>query len=186
MAELQEVLTEQGEPTGEFLTKQEIFARGLWRLVTHVWLVDGNGELLVQRRAVGKGIFDGLWDVTIGGGVAAREKSADAAVRELKEELGITAHATELIFIKRFKLPKIIPETGQQMNDFSDTYALFQDVDLVEINQNLKHDEVSQVKKIRLHEIVDEMAQPERSKLWVPHGGAYYRDVVHAITGLAA
>ncbi len=36
IAEMVRVLTEAGEPTGEYLPKPEILERGLWRPVTHV------------------------------------------------------------------------------------------------------------------------------------------------------
>lgn len=183
MIELQDVLDVNGHETGERLPKSEIFARGLWRLVVHVWLVDSDGEVLIQRRAQnkGKGIFDGLWDVTVGGGVKAGEESATAASRELEEELGIVAAPDDLEKVGRYKLPKIIPETGQQMNDFSDTFFLRRDVERVDIHPDPR--EVSLVRKVKINEIVDQTAHPQYGKLWVPHGPVYYADVARIIMG---
>lgn len=183
MPELQDVLDEKGELTGEQLTKDEIFKRGLWRKVVHIWLVDSNKRLLVQRRALKKGIFDGLWDVTVGGGVAAGEEPVDAAIRELKEELGIAADLTDLTYIDRYKLPKTIPETGERMNDFSYTFMLSRDIDIQELQMEPR--EVSSVRLMKLSDLNRSISNPAQSKLWVPHGTEYYVQVANKCMELA-
>lgn len=60
-----------------------------YRLVIHVCIFNSKGQLLIQKRQSFKKSWSGLWDVTVGGGVQAGESSADAAERELYEELGI-------------------------------------------------------------------------------------------------
>lgn len=54
-------------------------------------LVLDAGRLLVHRRADHKDVWPGRWDVAAGGVVGAGETWADAARRELAEELGIEA-----------------------------------------------------------------------------------------------
>jgi 8-oxo-dGTP pyrophosphatase MutT (NUDIX family) len=49
------------------------------------------GELLVQLRSDAKDLWPGRWDIGAGGVVAAGERYAAAARRELLEELGIDA-----------------------------------------------------------------------------------------------
>ena len=49
-----------------------------------------DGLLLVHRRAETKDLWPGRWDIGAGGVVAAGEDPADAAARELGEELGVT------------------------------------------------------------------------------------------------
>lgn len=60
-----------------------------YRLVIHVCIFNSKGQLLIQKRQSFKKSWSGLWDVTVGGGVQEGESSADAAERELYEELGI-------------------------------------------------------------------------------------------------
>ena len=57
---------------------------------TFVLLFNGAGELCVHRRTLSKAIYPGFWDVTAGGMVGPGETYAEAAARELHEELGIT------------------------------------------------------------------------------------------------
>ena len=50
-----------------------------------------DGRVLVHRRADDKDVWPGQWDVAVGGVVAAGESYAEAARRELAEEVGIEA-----------------------------------------------------------------------------------------------
>jgi 8-oxo-dGTP pyrophosphatase MutT (NUDIX family)/uncharacterized protein YqgV (UPF0045/DUF77 family) len=59
-----------------------------------VVVTTSDGRLVVQRRAESKDLFPGWWDIGAGGVVGAGESRTDAAVRELDEELGITADLT--------------------------------------------------------------------------------------------
>lgn len=56
--------------------------------VVHIWISDGNGSYLIQRRSPNKRAMPGVWTVT-GGRVNAVEDSLRAANRETFEELGI-------------------------------------------------------------------------------------------------
>lgn len=56
---------------------------------TFVLLFNGAGELCVHRRTLSKAVYPGFWDVTAGGMVGPGETYAEAAARELHEELGI-------------------------------------------------------------------------------------------------
>lgn len=66
---------------------------GEYGLVVCVWVYDGEGKLLLTRRAEGKS-FPGTWENS-GGAVLAGESSRAAIVRELFEETGIRAEEDE-------------------------------------------------------------------------------------------
>ncbi len=57
-------------------------------------LVNSDGDVLVQKRAVGQSMA-GLWEFP-GGKIEANERPEDALVRELHEELGITVKPDDL------------------------------------------------------------------------------------------
>lgn len=54
-----------------------------------------DGRLLVHRRADDKDVFPGWWDLAAGGVLAPAESYAEAAVRELAEELGLVGVVPE-------------------------------------------------------------------------------------------
>lgn len=58
-----------------------------WRLVVAAVIDDGQGHVLVSRRAPGSHL-EGLWEFP-GGGVEDGERAEPALARELVEELGV-------------------------------------------------------------------------------------------------
>lgn len=182
MIELADVLDESGEPTGEKKTKYEIFEQGLWRLVVHVWIVNPDtNQVLIQKRATKKGIFDDLWDISVGGAVMAGEKSVVAASRETEEELGLKFKEDEFELIGRFKIPKFIPERKQQMNEFSDTFLVRGKFNLDDVT--MQEAEVADVVSISLDALIQAVSGAD-SPNWVPHGKEYYEKVTSEIKEL--
>ena len=70
---------------------------GEFGLVVCVWVYDGEGNLLLTRRAKGKS-FAGTWENS-GGAAKAGENSLQAIARELREETGIRAEESEFELI---------------------------------------------------------------------------------------
>ena len=70
---------------------------GEYGLVVCVWVYDGEGNLLLTRRAKGKS-FAGTWENS-GGAARAGESSRQAIARELFEETGIQADEAEFQLI---------------------------------------------------------------------------------------
>lgn len=59
-----------------------------YRLVVHVCVFNSRNQLLIQKRQPLKKGWPGKWDVSVGGVVQVGENSAQAAQRELREEIG--------------------------------------------------------------------------------------------------
>ena len=62
--------------------------KGYYRLVIHVCIFNKEGKMLIQKRNPNKK-WGNKWDISVGGCVAAGETSDVAAMREIKEELGL-------------------------------------------------------------------------------------------------
>ena len=77
-------------------TRREMRAQRLLHRATSIAVFGTDGRLLVHRRADGKDIWPGRWDLAAGGVVAAGEYYLESAVRELAEELGVHVAAHEL------------------------------------------------------------------------------------------
>ena len=79
--------------TGRVHRRGSRWKAGEFGLVVCVWVYDGNGNLLLTRRAPGKS-FAGTWENS-GGAAQAGETSRQAIARELFEETGIRAAEEE-------------------------------------------------------------------------------------------
>ena len=83
----------EGNPTGETMERGEHLKPGQYHLVVHIWIIDGQGRLLIQKRAAHLKLMPDIWAAT-GGSAVAGEDSHTAAARELREELGIETDGT--------------------------------------------------------------------------------------------
>lgn len=95
--------------------------KGEYGLVVCVWVHDGNGHLLLTRRAPQKS-FPGTWENS-GGAAQAGETSLQAVARELFEETGIRAGEEEFELL----------ETRRDRDAFFDFYCLKNDTPLNKI-----------------------------------------------------
>lgn len=85
-----DIYTAERKLTGRTEVRAKELGEGEYRLVVHAAIFNREGHLLIQQRQPFKRGWSGLWDLTVGGAVTAGETSAQAVVRELQEELGLT------------------------------------------------------------------------------------------------
>ncbi|MCP5179834.1 MAG: NUDIX domain-containing protein [Pseudomonadales bacterium] len=69
--------------------RAEVHARGYWHRSAHVFLFDGDGRMLLQRRAADKDLYPGRWDYAVGEHLRSGESYRRGAARGLCEELGL-------------------------------------------------------------------------------------------------
>jgi 8-oxo-dGTP pyrophosphatase MutT (NUDIX family) len=70
-------------------TRSDAARHGLWRRAVHIFVFNNRGELLVCRRPDHLRAYPGLFTSSAGGRVESGETYADAAIRELSEELAV-------------------------------------------------------------------------------------------------
>lgn len=100
--ELFDVLDESFEPSGVVRERSIVHERGDWHRTVHVWVVrrtENSFEVLLQKRAAHKDSFPGCYDISSAGHMQAGEDYGYSAVRELFEELGISAEENELTLL---------------------------------------------------------------------------------------
>jgi len=98
--ELFDVVNERDEVVGR-ATRREVHAQGLRHRATHVVVEDARGRVFLQKRAMAKDTAAGRWDSACSGHVDSGESYEAAAVRELREEIGVVVsgpEALELLF----------------------------------------------------------------------------------------
>lgn len=90
--ELWDVYDENRNLTGRLQRRGDMLEDGVYHLVVHVWTRNSKGEFLLTRRSPNKG-FPHMWEAT-GGSALAGDDSLTAAVREVREETGLTLDPT--------------------------------------------------------------------------------------------
>ena len=88
MDELIDVVNEKNEVIGTAF-RREAWKKKLSRRVSHLWVFNNKGELLISKRPLNIKPYPGIWTSTAGGHVAAGESHEQAAYREAQEELGV-------------------------------------------------------------------------------------------------
>lgn len=135
-----DLLNEHGDPTGKTMVRGARMHAGQYHLVVHIWIVDGRGRILLQRRADTRRLMPGVWAAT-GGSAIAGEDSETAARRELQEELGIATAAGEMTRVGRLR----------RRNAFTDVWLLKRDVKDADIV--LQTEEVAEVRWVTEQEL---------------------------------
>jgi len=75
----------------------EVHRQSLCHRSVLILVYDPQGRLYLQKRGPQKSLYPGRFDLSATGHVRAGEALADAAARELHEELGITAPSLKLL-----------------------------------------------------------------------------------------
>lgn len=110
---------------GEHIRGNELPANA-YHLVVHVWIKNSQGKYLISQRAKNCLTFPLMWEC-VGGSVLKGEDSLQGALRETKEEVGITLSAQngKLLFSKvRSSV------NGKRFNDILDVWLFTYDGDV--------------------------------------------------------
>ena len=178
MDERIDILDEHGKPTGKSCLKSEAHQKGLLHPTVHVWLYTIDGRILIQQRGKNKATHPLLWDVSVAGHVAAGENVVAAAIREVREEIGLTINETDLKSLGTFKAVHKISE------DFID--AELHHIYLCQLKSPLdqlvkQKNEVEDLALIPLFKFAEETWGLASVGKYVPHGPTYYKTIVQEI-----
>lgn len=100
--ELFDILSDDYKETGIVRERTSVHETGAWHKTSHVWIYrkkNSGYDVLLQKRNEHKDSFPGYYDISSAGHIPAGEDYKESALRELKEELGITAKPEELQLI---------------------------------------------------------------------------------------
>ncbi len=151
-SELLAVYDEEGRLSGT-KPRAQVHKDGDWHALVFVLgaRLDGRGRkrFLLQLRSGQSDPYEGQLDVLAAGHVAASESTGDAAVRELREEIGIGPRAEDLIELGRRRLELPSGVCRRVMQTF---YLCRRTLDL---NQATFNEEVGGVLDVDLDEFAD-------------------------------
>ena len=129
------------------IRRGDTLADGEYYICCEVWFRNSQGKMLVTQRNPNLKA-GGLWEFS-GGGVLAGETTLQAAIREVKEEIGVEIAANELTLIHTFRHRKY----------FMDVYLVKKDFDIRSIV--LDKDEAINAKWVSKKELQDMIKNQE-------------------------
>ncbi len=128
-----DVYDKKGKWKRRVIKKGERLKNDEYHIIVEGWILRDDGNFIIQRRALDKKSFSGMWYCSAGGSVISRETPKEGMVREFKEELGIDISEDEL------SLKRIITEK----NTIFYIYLVRKNISLDEIT--LQEEEVMDV-----------------------------------------
>ena len=176
MDELIDILNIEGKPSGETCMKSFAHKNGIFHASAHVWVFDDDGNVLIQKRKGDKDTFPNYWDISVAGHISAGEKPLTSAIREVKEEVGLSVSENDLIFIDTFR-KKINHSENLIDNELHYIYMCNLNFKLNDLK--IQEEEVSALDIIQVNELIQKI---ENNTLkFVPHGKDYFKLVFNAI-----
>ena len=171
MAEYFDVLDSNGNKTGEKKDRKLVHRDGDWHKAVHVWIMNSKGEFLMQKRSPNKDSHPNEWDISSAGHVVTGDDSMTTVLKEIEEELGLSASPREIELLFSCKKQSVLNNGTFINNEFNDVYLLKKDLDISTIK--LQAEEVSDVRWFTAKEM--ESILKNKTPGYVPHPEEYVR-----------
>jgi isopentenyldiphosphate isomerase len=141
--ELLDIYDKYKHKTGRINERGKLIAKGDYRLIVHVWIINDKGQILIQKRQPWKNRWPNMWDASAAGCATLGDTNIIAAIRETKEELGINLdiNNVEFLFSDRF------------YSGFDDIWLVKQNIDINDLT--LQYEEVADVKWVSEKELME-------------------------------
>lgn len=161
--ELFDEIREDGSPTGRVKERGVVHLDGSLHPTVHIWIVrpgrSGGYDVLLQKRSDNKDSNPGCYDISSAGHVEAGHGSMESALRELREELGISARPEQLHEIGKRRCGFTGEFYGRPFrdNELSTVYVYREPVDTDKLV--LQKSEVSEVRWIDYEQCREELSR---------------------------
>ena len=172
MKEIIDELNEKGEVIG-VMDKDVAHREGRLHRSIHLWIINDEGEILLQRRCADKKLYPNTWDVSVGGHVGTKENSVDAVFREAKEELGVDLDIENVEYFGT--VPERLKYEDIDSNELVDVFIARQNIKKEDIV--LQKEEVSDVCFVSIEELFNLMG----SDKLLPHNEEYKQMIDYLI-----
>lgn len=138
-------------------------------MIVHVWIRNSKNDYLIQKRNKDDDFSPFMWATTMGV-VQTKQTSSEAALQEVKEELGLTFKKTDLTLIARYKT------MSSYANHFTDVFVIEEDVDLNDVRvQTSELQKVKFVSKKTLYDMINKKQFWDYQKML--HISDYFTDL---------
>lgn len=160
---------EERNPLFQSVLRKEMRKQTSFFLIVHVWIRNTKGEYLIQKRAKDSDFKPFMWATTMGV-VETNQTTSQTALKEVKEELGLTYQEENLRMIARYKTK------STYANHFTDVFVIEDDVSLNHVVlQESELSEVKYVSKKVLYDMIKEETFWDYQKML--QVGEYFTDL---------
>lgn len=146
-----DILNERGEFTGKVASRDACHTFGYWHRAVYAFIINSEGQILLQKRSQNKKLWPNKWDMTVGGHVQAGELGRQAIIRECKEELGIDICDNDVKYLVGSS--SVYNNKGYINNHYDECYLIMKDINIKHLKLQLE--EVSEIKYFSKQEILD-------------------------------
>ncbi len=153
--ELIQIVDENGNFTGTIMDKEEAHDKNLLHNEVAVFIINNNKQVLLQKRSANKRFNPNKWALCAGH-VDANESLENAALRELKEEVGLEIPLEELhpIAEREFTLG----DSNSHITYFFYTKSNKSETDFI-----IQKEELSEVKWFDLDEVINMIKEEDKT-----------------------
>ena len=149
-----EVYNQKEQPLNKIVARGTKLNPGEFFLVVHVWIKNAKNEYLIQQRAKASDPIPYQWATTTGLPNVG-ESLVDAAIRETKEEIGVSIDTNYLE-----KLDKIIT-VQSKYRTITHVYLYRKDIDIEVLNLD-----TSEVKNVKFSPLKDILKMVKNEQFW--------------------
>lgn len=151
MKEYFDIITKDGKETGIKKERNAVHTDGDWHKSVHIWAKENN-KILFQKRKDDKESFPSCYDAACTGHVDAGETYLQAAIREVKEEIGLEIDEKNLLPVckKHFCIDENFNGKKFISNELTQVY-LSKDCDFS--NLSFQEEEISELKWFSVEEL---------------------------------
>jgi isopentenyldiphosphate isomerase len=136
-------------------------------VAVHIWLINSENKLLIQKRSLNTEISSGFWTISASGHVKSGETTLQTAIKETKEELGIDIKEKEIKLFTTYVKSKEYIDKGIKDNEFNIIFIVCKNINDFNIDKK-------EVEKIRFASI-SEIQELIKDKKFRPDNRRYHK-----------
>lgn len=153
--ELIKIVDANGNFTGEIMDKEEAHDKNLLHNEIAVFIINNNKQVLLQKRSTTKRFNPNKWGLCAGH-VQADESLEEAALREIKEEVGINVNENDLFVLGEKEIN--LKDTNSHI-----TYFYYIKTNLKEKEFLIQTEELSEVKYFDIDKVINMILNHDES-----------------------